>query len=70
VVIDAELGRKDHSLIFTIAIGKELNHLIPELTPEPNSTGGEKKILLSMTRIALCHVWCLIIYFLFIFVCV
>jgi hypothetical protein len=43
VVIGAELGREDDSSIPRNWDWKGWNHLIPELIPEPDSIGGEKK---------------------------
>jgi hypothetical protein len=43
-VIDAELGSEDHGLIPVTTIGRGLKPLMSELTSEPDSTGGEKKI--------------------------
>jgi hypothetical protein len=45
-MIDVELDRNDHSSIFRNCIweGTEpLDALMSELTPQPNSTGGERK---------------------------
>jgi hypothetical protein len=45
-MIDVELDRNDHSSIFRNCIweGTEpLDALMSELTPEPDSTGGERK---------------------------
>jgi hypothetical protein len=36
VVMDVEFGRKDHSSIPITATGEGWNHLISELTPEPD----------------------------------
>jgi hypothetical protein len=43
-VIDAELGREDHSSILHNYDRKGWNHLISELTPEPDSIGGKIKV--------------------------
>jgi hypothetical protein len=43
VVIDAEFGREDHGSIPATAVRRSWNHLMSELTSEPDSTGSEKK---------------------------
>jgi hypothetical protein len=43
VVIGAKLGREGHGSVSATTIRGGGNHLMPELTPEPNSTGGESK---------------------------
>jgi hypothetical protein len=43
VVIGIELGREDHGSTPQLRSGEGWNHLIPELTPKPNSAGGESQ---------------------------
>jgi hypothetical protein len=43
VVIDVEFSGKDYGSIPATAIGEARNHLIPELSPKPDSIGGAKK---------------------------
>jgi hypothetical protein len=43
VVINAEFSREDHSSIPATAIERGWNHLMSELTLEPDSTGGENQ---------------------------
>jgi hypothetical protein len=42
-MIDAKLGRKNHGLIPTTAIGRGLKPLDVRTNPEPDSTVGENK---------------------------
>jgi hypothetical protein len=51
VAIDAELGRDDHNSTPTSAIGRSWNHLMSELTFEPDSTDGENSNKIKMVMI-------------------
>jgi hypothetical protein len=51
VVIDAEVGRKNHGSIPAFAIGRELKLLDAITDLEPYSTGGSKKSICDTSKI-------------------